>query len=114
MSNSSERVSLGWKVEGRRCKTDIMIARSDAVSFWVEIPARFATVERGMAKKFLEEQYLQLGAASVEAICSGKRLRSSVPWAIYVPRAFLKLWLPQQNGIGGLWHRCAASSQQLQ
>jgi hypothetical protein len=48
-----------------------MIARSDAVSFWVEKPARFATAERGMAQKCLEEQYLQLGAASVEAICSG-------------------------------------------
>src|SRR5277367_5038456 len=87
MSGSSERVSIRWKVE--RCKTNIVIARSDTVSFWVEKPARFATVERGMAQKCLEEQYLQLGAASVEAIWSGKRLRSSVPWVVYVPRAFL-------------------------
>jgi hypothetical protein len=56
-----------------------MIARSDAISFWVEKPARFATVERGMAQKCMEELYFQLGAVSVEAICSGKRLRSSVP-----------------------------------
>ena len=51
-----------------------MIARSDAVSFWVEKPARFAAVEHGMAKKRLEGQYLQLGATSAEAICSGKSL----------------------------------------
>jgi len=103
MSGSSKRVSIRWKVEGgrwkvegRRCKTNVVIARSDAVSFWVEKPARFTTVEHGMAQKCLED--LQLGAASVEAICIGKRLRSSVPWAVYVLRAFLSSSFHSKTG----------------
>ena len=48
-------------MEGRRRKTNIMIARSDAVSFWVEQPARMAAVEHGMAQKRLEETILTVG-----------------------------------------------------
>jgi hypothetical protein len=57
-----------------------MIARSDAVSFWVEQPARMAAVEHGMAQKRLGEQYLQLGTTSAEAIRSGQASAILCPW----------------------------------
>lgn len=84
-------------MEGRRRQTNIMIARSDAVSFWVGKLVCFATVEHGMVGKCLEEQYLQLGATSAEAICSGKASAILCPRAVYVLRTFFKLWLPRDR-----------------
>ena len=66
--------------------------------FGWEKPVCFAAVEHGMVRKCLEEQYLQLGATSAEAICSGKRLRSSVSGPSMCLEPFLSSGF---HGIGG-------------
>jgi hypothetical protein len=78
-----------------------MIARSDAVSFWVGKASVLCSSGAWHGSEMFGGTILAVGCDIGRCNLQWQASAILCLRAVYVLRTFFKLWLPQQNGIGG-------------